>query len=204
MARVFGGDLLVIASHNSGKLREIADLLGPFVPRIETAKDHGVDEPEETGNTFVANAELKALNTATKVGHPALADDSGLVVPGLDGAPGLHSARWAEQSDGSRDFGKAMERVNAALNAKPGVDRRAYFVCALSLAWPDGLCETVLGHVYGHLVWPPRGQKGFGYDPIFVPDGHDVTFAEMEPAAKHAISHRADAFQQLLARCFVP
>ncbi|NBC31471.1 MAG: RdgB/HAM1 family non-canonical purine NTP pyrophosphatase [Alphaproteobacteria bacterium] len=202
MVRVFRNDRLVIASHNPGKVREIAHLLGTFVPQVDSAADHGLAEPEETGDSFVANAALKAHHTAAGTGLPALADDSGLVVPALDGAPGLHSARWAVRPEGRRDFGWAMERLTAALDDRPNADRRAYFVCALALAWPDGPCETVEGRAYGCLVWPPRGDRGFGYDPIFVPDGHDVTYGEMEPAAKHAISHRADAFRQLVARCF--
>jgi len=202
MARLFQDDRLVIASHNAGKVREIAELLRSYVPRVESAGDHGLAEPEETGDTFIANAALKAHHTAAGTGLPALADDSGLVVPGLDGAPGLHSARWAVRPDGRRDFAWAMERVNAALDARPKVDRRAYFVCALALAWPDGHCETVEGRAYGCLVWPPSGDKGFGYDPIFMPDGHAVTYAQMAPQAKHAISHRAEAFRQLVARCF--
>lgn len=204
MVRVFRGDRLVIASHNAGKVREIAALLGPHVPRIETAADHGLPEPDETGDSFAANAELKALHTALGCGHPALADDSGLVVPALGGAPGLHSARWALQPDGRRDFGKAMERIEAELTAQADTDRHAYFVCALTLAWPDRHCETVIGRADGTLIWPPRGDQGFGYDPVFVPEGHSITYGEMEPGAKHAISHRADAFRQLMARCFAP
>ncbi len=204
MARPFHGDTLIIASHNPGKVREIADLLAAYVPQVLSAAEAGADEPDETGDTFIANAELKARHVAERAGRPALADDSGLVVPALGGAPGLHSARWAVLPDGQRDFAAAMAKVNALLESRPDLDRAAHFVCALCLCWPDGHCETVEGHVYGRLVWPPRGDRGFGYDPIFVPDGHDVTFGEMEPAAKHAISHRADAFRQLVARCLVP
>jgi len=203
MARRFDGDTLIIASHNPGKVREIADLLASHVAHVLSAGEAGVDDPEETGETFRANAELKARHVAGHTGRPALADDSGLVVPALGGAPGIRSARWAEQPDGARDFAAAMAKVNAMLEARPELDRAAHFVCALALAWPDGHCETVEGTVHGRLVWPPRGDRGFGYDPIFVPDGRDETFGEMAPAGKHAISHRADAFRRLVARCFV-
>lgn len=197
--RRFDGDTLVIATHNKGKLKEIAELLAPFAQNFRSAGELGLPEPEETGDSFKANAELKALAAAKASGHVALADDSGLAVVGLDGAPGIYSARWAGPD---KDFAVAMARVNEELADNP--DRRAYFVCALSLAWPDGHVETVEGRVDGGLVWPPRGDKGFGYDPIFVPVGHEITFAEMAPADKHAMSHRADAFRQLTARCFGP
>ncbi|WP_225767991.1 RdgB/HAM1 family non-canonical purine NTP pyrophosphatase [Inquilinus sp. Marseille-Q2685] len=200
-ARRFAGDHLVIASHNKGKIPEIAALLEGRVPRLTSAADHGVPEPEETGTTFVANAELKARFVAAATGLPSLADDSGVSVTGLGGDPGIYSARWAEKPDGSgRDFAYAMEQVRLKLGDNP--DRSARFVCALSLCWPDGHCETVEGEIRGRLVWPARGTKGFGYDPIFVPDGHDRTFGEMEAAEKHAMSHRADAFRKLVARCF--
>lgn len=195
--RIFTGDTLVIATHNKGKLREIAELLAPFAATFRSAGELGLPEPEETGDSFKANAELKALAAAKASGHVALADDSGLAVVALNGAPGIYSARWGGEA---KDFNLAMARVNEELGSNP--DRRAYFVCALSLAWPDGHVETVEGRVDGSIVWPPRGERGFGYDPIFTPNGHDVTFAEMEPAAKHAMSHRADAFRQLTARCF--
>lgn len=196
--RRFSGETLVVASHNPGKVREIADLLAPCgLSRVVSAGDLDLPEPEETGTTFVANAELKARAAARASGHPALADDSGLEVRALDGAPGIYSARW---SGPERDFDFAMARVNQELGA--AADRRANFTCALSLAWPDGHVETFEGKVFGDLVWPPRGDKGFGYDPIFRPDGHAITFAEMEPADKHAMSHRADAFRQLVAGCF--
>jgi len=198
--RAFTGDTLLIASHNQGKVREIADLLTGRVARFPSAADHGVPEPEETEDSFTGNAVLKARHAAAATGLPALADDSGLAVTALDGAPGIYSARWAVRPDGSRDFGHAMARVNTALGE--AADRRAHFVCALALAWPDGHAECVEGRVDGRLVWPPRGDRGFGYDPIFVPDGHQLTFGEMDPAAKHAISHRADAFARLIARCF--
>ncbi|MDP6388420.1 MAG: RdgB/HAM1 family non-canonical purine NTP pyrophosphatase [Alphaproteobacteria bacterium] len=196
MARRFTDDRLVIASHNRGKVREIADLVAPFDVTVVSAGDLGLAEPEETGETFAQNAALKAL-AAVAVGLPALADDSGLVVPALDGAPGLHSARWAGPG---RDFDLAMQRVERELGT--GADRRAHFTCALALAWPDGEIAEFTGEVHGTLVWPPRGDRGFGYDPMFQPAGHDVTFGEMDPAAKHAISHRADAFRKLVEVCF--
>lgn len=204
MARRFIGGTLVIASHNPGKLREIADLLAAYVEHFPSAASFGLSDPEETGESFRANAELKARYASAGTGLPALADDSGLTIPALGGAPGIHSARWAEQPDGSRDFAAAMARVNARLEALPSAGRDAAFVCALALAWPDGHCETVEGRVDGRLVWPPRGTQGFGYDPVFVPAGYDVTFAEMAPAEKHGLSHRADAFRRLVDRCFAP
>jgi XTP/dITP diphosphohydrolase len=197
MARVFTGDRLVIATHNQGKLAEIGELLRPFGTAVIGAVALGLPEPEETGDSFEANAELKALAAATASGLPALADDSGLVVPALGGAPGIYSARWAGPE---RDFGRAMARVEEQLKGKD--DRRAAFVAALALAWPDRHVETFRGEVHGHLVWPPRGTRGFGYDPVFVPAGGHETFGEMEPAAKHAISHRADAFRKLVDACF--
>lgn len=197
MTRTFTDDTLVIASHNPGKVREIADLLRPFVGHFQSAGALGLDEPEETGTTFRANAELKALAAARGSGRPALADDSGLVVPALDGAPGIYSARWAGPG---KDFRAAMKRIRDELPA--GADRAAHFVCALALAWPDGHVETVEGRVHGTLVWPPRGERGFGYDPMFQPAGFADTFGEMEAESKHRISHRADAFRQLVARCF--
>lgn len=199
MARVFAGTTLVIASHNPGKVREIADLLAPLDCEFVPAATLGLPEPEETARTFAGNAEIKALAAARGSGHPALADDSGLAVAALDGAPGVFSARWAGPG---KDFGHAMRRINDAVadcDRKAGapVSRDARFVCALSLAWPDGHVETVEGTVSGHLAWPPRGTAGFGYDPMFVPDGHDLTFGELAPERKHAISHRAAAFRRL-------
>ena len=154
-------------------------------------------EPEETGLTFTANAELKALAAAQEANAVALADDSGLAVTALDGAPGIYSARWAGPD---KDFDLAMRKIESELGEKP--DRTAKFVCALTLAWPDGHCETFEGTVSGLLTFPARGDKGFGYDPIFTPDGHDITFAEMDPDKKHGMSHRADAFSKLVAACF--
>ncbi len=197
MARKFTGDRLVIATHNSGKLAEIGELLAPFGVAVTGAAALGLPEPAETGASFEANAELKALAAARASGLPALADDSGLVVPALGGAPGIYSARWAGPE---RDFGRAMALVEERLAGEP--DRRAAFVAALALAWPDGHIETFRGEVRGRLVWPPRGDRGFGYDPIFVPEGRRLTFGEMDPALKHAISHRADAFRKLVAACF--
>jgi XTP/dITP diphosphohydrolase len=196
MSRQFAGDTLVIASHNKGKVREIAELLGAYVAKFPSAGDLNLAEPEETETTFIGNAELKARAAATASGQPALADDSGLVVPALGGAPGIYSARWAGPA---KDFAVAMKRVETELGAR---DPAAYFVCALSLAWPDGHTESVEGRIHGRLVFPGRGEKGFGYDPIFIAEGRDITFAEMDPDEKHSISHRADAFAQLVARCF--
>lgn len=194
--RLSEGKKLVIATHNAGKLREIAALLAPLGVETVGAGALGLAEPEETGDTFEANAELKAHAAAEASGLPALADDSGLVVPALDGAPGIYSARWAGPS---KDFAHAMRRVEDKLAGK--TDRRAHFVAVLSLAWPDGHVETFRGEAHGHLVWPPRGAHGFGYDPIFVHDGHSMTYGEMDPEEKHRISHRAVAFAQLLDAC---
>lgn len=195
-ARRFSGDRLVLASHNRGKLKEIAELVRPLGIEAIPADALAIPEPEETGGSFVENAALKALHSAQASGLPALADDSGLSVDALDGDPGIYSARWAGPT---RDFTLAMKKVEDALRGRRS---RAHFVCALSLAWPDGHVETVEGKARGVLRFPPAGARGFGYDPIFVPDGHDISFGEMEPQDKHAISHRADAFRQLLARCF--
>ncbi|MEP9358028.1 RdgB/HAM1 family non-canonical purine NTP pyrophosphatase [Sphingomonas sp. KR3-1] len=187
---------LVIASHNAGKVREIRELLGPYGIEPVSAAELDLPEPEETGTTFVANAELKALQAADLSGLPALADDSGLCVEALNNDPGIFSARWAGPG---KDFGVAMQLVEDKLAAlPPETSRDAHFVCALALAWPDGHVEWFEGRVDGTLVWPPRGTSGFGYDPVFLPEGHDRTFGEMEPAAKHAMSHRADAFRQLV------
>ena len=202
MGRVFSGDTLVIASHNCGKVAEIGSLLGDLVATFPSSADFGLAEPEETGNTFAENAALKARYTALHTDLPALADDSGLSVAALEGAPGIYSARWAVRPDGQRDFTFAMGRVERCLIDRGLQDARAAFVCALSLAWPDGHVETVEGRVDGILVFPARGTRGFGYDPIFLPDGHDRTFGEMTPDEKHAISHRADAFARLRQYCF--
>jgi XTP/dITP diphosphohydrolase len=206
MRRLAPGTRLVAATHNAGKARELGSLLAPYGLDVVSASDLGLAEPEETGTTFRANAELKALAAAKASGLPALADDSGLEVEILDGAPGIYAARWAGPT---KDFGRAMQRVADAVRERGGwpdpvqgprdVPRqasgpRANFTAALSLAWPDGTVETFEGKVFGHLVWPARGDKGFGYDPMFVADDETLTFGEMEPAKKHAISHRARAF----------
>lgn len=198
MARKLTPGRLVIASHNQGKVREIRDLLAPFGIEPVSAGELDLPEPDETGSTFAENARIKALASATASGLPALADDSGLCVDALGGDPGIYSARWAGPG---KDFAVAMEKVTKALDGKNVAqpDRTAHFVCALCLAWPDGHTEVFEGRVDGTLVWPMRGSKGFGYDPIFQPDGFDITFGEMEPAAKHAMSHRARAFAQLVA-----
>jgi XTP/dITP diphosphohydrolase len=200
MSRRLDAKRLVIASHNAGKVREIADLMRPHGIAVVSAGELGLAEPEETGSSFAENAALKAHAAANASGLPALADDSGLVVAALGGAPGIHSARWAGPT---RDFGHAMEEVERKLQEldAAGERRRAHFVCTLALAWPDGHAEIFEGEVHGRLVWPPRGKRGFGYDPVFLPDGRDETFGEMDPEAKHAISHRAMAFKKLIAAC---
>jgi XTP/dITP diphosphohydrolase len=199
MSRKWNGGRLVIASHNEGKVREIRALLAPFGADVVSAGALGLPEPEETENTFIGNALLKAHAAAKAAGIPALADDSGLAVTALGGDPGIYSARWAGPT---KDFAFAMQRVEDGLTGKS--DRSGKFICALALAWPDGHAETVEGAIGGVLVWPPRGNHGFGYDPVFRPEGYDITFGEMDPARKHEMSHRADAFRQLVARCFEP
>jgi XTP/dITP diphosphohydrolase len=195
--RRFSEPKLVIASHNQGKVHEIEELLRPYNITVISAGFLGLDEPEETGTTFIANAELKARAAAGVANLPALADDSGLVVPALNGDPGIYSARWAGPA---KDFNMAMGLVEEGLN---GIDdRSAYFVAALALCWPDGRCENFEGRVDGSLVWPARGDLGFGYDPMFQPHGNDQTFGEMGPGTKHAISHRANAFTKLTRACF--
>ena len=190
---------LVIASHNAGKVREINALLAPYGIEAISAAELDLPEPEETGTTFVANAELKALQAADLSGLPALADDSGLCVDALGGDPGVYTANWAETPNG-RDWTLAMTKVEQALAAKgPDASRDAHFVCVLALAWPDGHVQWFEGRADGTLTWPPRVQVGFGYDPVIVPLGSDVTYAEMDSAQKHAISHRAAAFAQLIA-----
>jgi XTP/dITP diphosphohydrolase len=193
----FIGDQLVIASHNPGKVEEITALLAPFVVETITAGSLGIPEPEETGDSFEANAALKARAAAAASELPALADDSGLVVVALGGAPGIYSARWAGPA---KDFRVAMERVHRELGDK---DRNASFVAVLALAWPDGPTELFRGEVEGSLTWPPRGDRGFGYDPIFIPQGATLTFGEIDPVEKHRISHRARAFAKLVERYFV-
>jgi XTP/dITP diphosphohydrolase len=195
MARPFTGDRLVIASHNQGKVEELSALLAPFEIDTVPAVSLGIPEPDETGDSFEANAALKAKTAASASGLPAIADDSGLVVPALDGAPGIYSARWAGPD---KDFRIAMQRVHRELADR---DRSARFVAVLALAWPDGDLELFRGEVAGKLVWPPRGKHGFGYDPIFVPEGGVATFGEIDPAEKHKISHRARAFAKLVDGC---
>lgn len=191
---------LVIASHNPGKVREIRALLGPYGVEPVSAADLDLPEPEETGVTFVDNAELKARQAADLSGLPALADDSGLCVEALGGDPGIFSARWAGPE---KDFAVAMRRVEDRVQAiGPDASRDAHFVCALALAWPDGHVEWFEGRVDGTLVWPPRGDRGFGYDPMFVMNGMDRSFGEIDPEQKHAISHRARAFEQLVEAVF--
>jgi XTP/dITP diphosphohydrolase len=197
MARHFTDQKLVIASHNPGKVREIGDLLAPYKVDVISAGVLNLPEPDETGSTFEANAELKARAAAQASHLPSMADDSGLVVHALDGDPGIYSARWAGPK---KDFTMAMRKVESGLEGKK--DRRAFFVAVLSLAWPDGHIESFRGEVHGTLVWPPRGNKGFGYDPMFQADGMTQTFGEMDPAAKHKISHRAVAFKKLIDECF--
>jgi XTP/dITP diphosphohydrolase len=190
------GARLVIATHNPGKVEEIAALLAPFAVETIAADSLGIPEPEETGDSFEANAALKARAAAETSGLPALADDSGLVVPALGGAPGIYSARWAGRG---KDFGAAMERVHRELGNQ---DRSARFVAVLALAWPGGRAELFRGEVEGSLTWPPRGDRGFGYDPMFVPLGGTLTFGEIDPEEKHRISHRARAFAKLVEHCF--
>ncbi|MBT5499001.1 MAG: RdgB/HAM1 family non-canonical purine NTP pyrophosphatase [Alphaproteobacteria bacterium] len=197
MARRFTEKQLIIASHNPGKVREIDDLLRPFGIAVRSAGELSLEEPEETGDTFIANAILKAEAAANAAQLPALADDSGLAVDALSGDPGIYSARWAGPE---KDFAVAMEKIESLLT--PESARTAQFVCALALAWPDGHVETFEGLVKGDLVWPPRGSAGFGYDPMFLPDGRAETFGEMDQTEKHTISHRADAFGKLVAACF--
>jgi XTP/dITP diphosphohydrolase len=199
-ARKLAGGKLVIATHNSGKLAEFADLLRPFGLDCVSAGSLGLAEPDETGTSFEANAALKARHACAATGLPALADDSGLCVDALDGDPGVYTANWAGPK---RDWMRAMRMVEAALNdgGDGAADRRAHFVAVLALAWPDGAIETYRGEVAGTLVWPPRGARGFGYDPMFVPTGHAITFGEMDPHMKHRISHRAVAFEKFQTAC---
>jgi XTP/dITP diphosphohydrolase len=194
------GERLVIATHNPGKLREITALMQPLGIACVGAKELDLPEPEEIGNSFADNADLKAREAADLSGLPALSDDSGLCVDALHGRPGIFSARWAEDEQGKRDWLRAMERVWAEAQAtEPDAPPAAHFACSLAIAWPnDGQAETFDGRVDGILVWPPRGDKGFGYDPMFVPVGHDRTFGELDPELKHRISHRADAFRKLV------
>ncbi|THF59098.1 RdgB/HAM1 family non-canonical purine NTP pyrophosphatase [Ollibium composti] len=198
---------IVVASHNAGKLREFADLLGPFGLEAKSAKEYGLPEPDETGTTFEENAYIKAHAAAVVTGLPAMSDDSGLCVDALDGAPGVYTANWAEKPEGGRDFGMAMQRTEVALQevgATEPAQRTGRFVAVICLAFPDGEAEYYRGEVEGRLVWPPRGDLGFGYDPVFLPNGYDKTFGEMSAEEKHgwkpgdaeALSHRARAFKK--------
>jgi len=200
--RRFADNSLVIASHNAGKIREIRGLLGPFGVTVTASSDYRLDEPAETEETFAGNARIKAHFTARATGLPALSDDSGIVVDALNGAPGVHTADWAETPDG-RDFPRAMTEVwNRLEEVDAPRPRTARFCCTLCLAWPDGHDELFEGTVVGQVVWPMRGDLGFGFDPVFLPDGETETFGEMDPVKKHAMSHRADAFAKLVAGCF--
>ena len=197
--RKFSGDTLLIATHNEGKVAEIAVLLSGHVVNVISAGALNLPEPEETGSTFAENAILKAQAAALKSGKISLADDSGLAVNALNGDPGIYSARWGGPK---KDFKLAMQKVQDALGNN--ADRSAYFVCVLALAWPDGHVETFEGRVTGTLIWPMRGTNGFGYDPMFVPEGFQKTFAEMDMQEKKSISHRRRAFDQLISGCFGP
>lgn len=203
--RVLTERRLVIASHNAGKARENAALLAPWGLEVVGASALGLPEPEETEASFLGNARIKALAAARATGLVALADDSGFSVASLGGDPGVRTADWAMRPDGSRDYGMAMAEVaRRAFAADGGADRRAWFSCALVLAWPDGHAEGFLGEVHGAWVWPPRGERGFGYDPMFVPDGGTETYGEMDPVPKLAGGHRARAFARLAAACLPP
>lgn len=203
MTRRFAGGRLVAATHNAGKLDEIRGLLAPYPVEVVSAKELGLDEPEETETTFVGNARIKAHAAARASGLPALADDSGIEVDALDGAPGVYTADWATLPDRSRDFVHAMTRTWAALEERHAqAPRTARFRCTLVLAWPDGQDAVFEGAVEGQCVWPMRGAQGHGYDPMFQPDGQPLTFAEMDPAEKNRISHRARAFARLVEGCF--
>lgn len=198
--RKFTGDELVVATHNNGKLRELREMFGNRIAKLTSAAEYGVESPEETGTTFLENALIKAQVVAKATGKPALADDSGLCVNALNGAPGVYSADWAEEPGRPRDFYMAMERVQNEMGNNP--DRSAYFVSCLVLAWPDGHYETVEGYVHGTLQFPPRGDKGHGYDPVFVPDGETRSYGEMTEGEKEKSSHRGDSFRKMLAKCF--
>lgn len=200
--RLAAGERVILATHNAGKVKEISALLAPHGVAVVGAGELGLQEPAETEGSFLGNARIKAMAAARAARLPALADDSGFSVAALGGAPGVYTADWAMQPDGTRDYGAAMSKVMDA--ASEFEDRSAWFTCALVLAWPDGHREEFEGKVLGHWAWPPRSANGFGFDPMFVPDGASETFGEMEPARKHAISHRAVAFAQLARACLPP
>lgn len=205
MARKFDGSELVVASHNKGKLVELKELFGEKVKKLYTASDFDLDSPAETGTTFVENALIKAQYVAKMTGKVAIADDSGLCVAALDGAPGVYTADWAELPEGKRDFNIAMKKVEEDVKARWGDNypKAAHFVCCLALAWPDGHFEIVEGTVFGEISFPMRGDNGFGYDPIFVANAYPgQTYGEMDPKVKNNTNHRADAFRQLLKKCF--
>lgn len=197
--RLARGERIVLATHNAGKLREIAALLAPHGIDVVSAGALGLPEPAETEESFLGNARIKALAAARAAGLPALADDSGFSVAALDGAPGVRTADWATRPDGTRDYAMGMAEV--ARRAAGSADRRAWFTCVLVLAWPDGHAEDCTGRVDGRWVWPPRGTNGFGYDPMFEPEGKGVTFGEMAPEEKERVNHRARAFALLAAHC---
>lgn len=200
--RKFAGDTLLVATHNAGKLQEIADLLKPYGVQVIGAAQKGLPEPDETETTFVGNARIKAHAAARATGLPALSDDSGIEIEALGGAPGVYTANWAETENG-RDFHMAMQRAHDELVASGAPQPwRARFCCTLVMAWPDGHDEVFAGTIEGQIVWPMRGAEGHGYDPVFQPDGHDLTFAEMDAEQKNRISHRADAFAKLVKGCF--
>ena len=199
MTRQFLGSKIVIASHNEGKVSEIKDLLMPLGVCVLSSQELNLPEPEETGTSFIENAGLKAKVASKLSGLPAIADDSGLSVSALGGAPGIYSARWAGEN---KDFSVAMSRIADALLMSGSYDKKAYFHCALCLSWPDGESESVEGILPGQIVWPARGKKGFGYDPMFIPDGYTETFGEMNPVKKHSISHRSIAYKKLIKKCF--
>jgi XTP/dITP diphosphohydrolase len=198
--RKFTGDELVVATHNHGKLRELRELFGHRVKKLSAASDYGIEAPAETGTTFLENALIKAQTVAQATGKPALADDSGICIDALGGAPGVYSADWAEEEGKPRDFYKAMQRVHDEMGGN--ANKKAHFVSCLVLAWPDGHYEAVEGHAHGTVTWPPRGDKGFGYDPVFVPDGDNRTYGEMSADEKNTTNHRAVSFKKLLAKCF--
>ncbi|WP_102106612.1 RdgB/HAM1 family non-canonical purine NTP pyrophosphatase [Oceaniglobus roseus] len=202
MTRRFPGGQLLVATHNRGKLEEIADLLSEFDVEVLSAADKGLPEPVEDGTTFVENARIKAHAAAKAMGMIALSDDSGIEIDALDGAPGVYTADWAETPNG-RDFVMAMTKTHKRLEAiNAPFPRTARFCCTLVMAWPDGHDEVFLGVMPGQVVWPMRGEQGHGYDPIFQPDGYNITFGEMDRWEKNRISHRADAFRKLVAGCF--
>ena len=202
MTRKFTGDTLVVATHNNGKLEEIASLIRPFSVSVKGAAELNLAEPDETETTFVGNARIKAHAAAQATGLPSLSDDSGIEIDALDGAPGVYTADWAETPNG-RDFVMAMTKANDMLDQRSAAHpRKARFCCTLVMAWPDGHDEIFPGIMPGQVVWPMRGDQGHGYDPIFQPDGYDITFGEMDRWEKNKISHRADAFRKLVAGCF--